>query len=130
MSGFYNKLAKTANRLIKSRGQVIYLLKDRVWPYDRDSGKARVQEFDYRTNGVFFPLITENAFGTMIEAGDIRLIMSAFDTNGDALRVPNEGDRIRDAAQNEYMIKEALPLNPDGTTVLYDCLIKGSGNDE
>ena len=79
--GFYTNLAQSANRLIKQKGQTVTLYVDHALPYDRTTGKARVTEKQYTGKGVILPITTENQFGTMIEAGDMRLLLSCSQDN-------------------------------------------------
>ena len=124
--GFYDSAAKLADRMIKSKGQVMYLFKENPRAYDKNTGKTAVTTMKYKVKGLVLPISTENAYSTMIQAGDQRLLLSALDFNGSALIRPDEDDRIRDVNQNYYTIKEAQPLAPDGSVVVYyDCLIRG-----
>ena len=124
--GFYNSAAKLADRMIKSKGQIMYLFKEKPRAYDKDSGKAVVTTMKYKVKGLVMPVSTKNIYGTMIQAGDQTLLLSSLDFDGNAISRPDEDDRVRDVNQNYYTIKEAKPMAPDGSTVVYyDCLIRG-----
>lgn len=124
---FYTNMASMANRMLVKFGQTVWLFKDEPMPYDRDGAQETVITKKYRGRGAIFTISSEAKAGTLIEAGDMQLIMSAFDYKGNALRKPEENDRIRDEGLNIYMLKkDARPIAPGGIVVAYDCIISGA----
>ena len=73
------------------------------------------------TTGVVLPLSRglKHMPGTDIQAGDQQLLLP-----GD-IAEPSL-DTVATIGGKDYVIKEVAPLNPGGTALLYDCVIRGN----
>jgi hypothetical protein len=125
--GFYDNMAKTADRLITQKGQEIYLFKESPRAYDKNAGTTAVTSKKYKCRGVILNLSARDKENSLVQAGDMRLLLSALDENGNNIVTPEGEDMIRDANLKMYALKEVVPVSPAGTVVFYDCLISGAG---
>lgn len=121
MSAFYDRMAQTAARLIKDKGQPVALTRSVPGAYDTATG----------TNGA--PTVTtqaclavEDAYrlgeinGTLIRVGDKRLILSPQTSAGATVTAPQTGDTATFAGDaNPWTVKMADPLSPGGTALLF-----------
>jgi len=119
--GFYEKMQKTSNRLLLSKGQAVVLKHTVVGEYVPGSGVETTVSTQYGT-GAVVEWDSNQIDGTLILTGDKRLLLSALNTSGAALTAPVLRDTVTDAAGKVYTLTAPLEtLSPAGTPVLYTC---------
>jgi hypothetical protein len=118
----YGKTSTTALRLLTKFGQSVILARQSTGTYDPALGAAPVTETLETRKAVLLDYDRINfgetlQDGTRVQAGDRRCLMGTDGsppTNFDAVIVGSE----------RYPIKVVKELNPAGTPVLYDMLIR------
>ena len=124
--GFYEKMQKTSDRLLISKGQAVVLKHTVVGEYVPGSGVETTVSTQYGT-GAVVDWDSNQIDGTLILTGDKRLLLSALNTSGAALTAPVLGDTVTDAAGRVYTLTAPLEtLSPAGTVVLYTCNLRGA----
>jgi hypothetical protein len=127
----YTTAQKTANRLLKGKGQAITITRQSAGTYDPATGTSAVTtstqkgwgavlEYDTRQAGIF------NAPGSLIQVGDKQLLLSPLNSAGTALTAPAVNDTATDASGKAYTITQVKPLSPGGTPVLYEINLRGA----
>jgi len=120
---FYERIQKTADKLLKGKGQTVTLTKETAGAYDPATGTATVTTSAQTAYGAVFEYGNQNIDGTLIKEGDKQLLLSAFQTDGTALTAPVVNDTVTIGGVI-YTITRIKPLAPAGTTVIYDCNIR------
>jgi len=125
-TAFYNRLAATANKLLKGKGQAITLTT--VTPGTYNPATGGVTNTTTATQSGFGAVIEWDARhidGNLILATDKRLLLSPLNSAGAALTAPKLGDTVTDAAGVTYTLVAPLKtLSPAGTVVMYDCNVR------
>ena len=118
---FYDRMQKTSDRLLVSKGQSVVLKHTVVGEYVPGSGVETSTTTQYGT-GAVTEWDSRQVDGTLIMIGDKRLLLSPLNTSGAALTAPVLGDTVTDAASKVYTLTVPLEtLSPAGTPVLYTC---------
>lgn len=117
---FYADMAATSADLIAQFGQAVTVTRSVPGSYDPATG------------GVGSPTVTtqdclavEDAYrareidGTLIRAGDKRLMLSPAVVTGAAVTAPETTDTVTFADGSVWAIKAVEPLSPGGTALLY-----------
>jgi hypothetical protein len=110
-----------AARLIAAKGQEVTLTRHSAGAYDTATGEVIVTDTVTVTTGVVLPLSRGlmQMPGTNIQAGDRQLLLSG------AIDPPEINDTMSIGGA-PYTIVEVSPLNPGGTVLVYDCVIRGA----
>ena len=116
--GFYEKMQKTSNRLLISKGQAVTLIHTVTGEYVPGSGVTTTVSTQYGT-GAVTEWDSRQVDGTIIRQGDRRLLLSALNTAGAALTAPAIEDTATVGGVT-YTITQVKQTNPAGTVVLYD----------
>jgi len=116
--GFYEKMQKTSDRLLISKGQAVVLKHTVVGEYVPGSGVETTVSTQYGT-GAVVDWENQAIDGTIIRQGDRRLLLSALNTAGAALTAPAIEDTATVGGVT-YTITQVKQTNPAGTVVLYD----------
>ena len=90
------------------------------------SGSAPASE---RVNGALVPLSIAIRYGfkqagSIIVEGDQELLLSAMNTSGAQITAPQVNASVTDVNSNVWTIIAVDPINPAGTPVLYDCVVR------
>ena len=117
--GFYEKMQKTSNRLLVSKGQAVVLKHTVVGEYVPGSGVETTVSTQYGT-GAVVDWENQAIDGTIIRQGDRRLLLSALNTAGAALTAPAIEDTATVGGVT-YTITQVKQTNPAGTVILYTC---------
>jgi hypothetical protein len=125
---FYERIQKTADKLLKGKGQTVTLTTQSSGTYDPATGSATVTTSTQYAYGAVFEYNTlqggrYNGEETLIKEGDKQLLLSAYKTDGTALTAPVVNDTVTISGV-VYTITRIKPLAPAGTTVIYDCNIR------
>lgn len=121
---FYGNLQKTANRLLKGKGQTLTLTRQSAGTYDPTTGAATVTTTTQTVYGAVFDYGIDHIDGTLIQAGDKQLLISPFNSAGAALTAPQINDTVTLGGVTYTLVEPLKTINPGGTTVLYDCNIR------
>lgn len=62
--------------------------------------------------------------GSLVQAGDRKLIISAFAEDGTALPAPSLTDIVADANGQKYAIKRASPTRPGGVVIMWTLIVR------
>jgi len=126
MSDFYSRMAATANRMLKRRGQTITVSHTTDGTYDPTTGQISGAVTTTQTvAGIMIEWDARQIDGTLIKVGDRRLLLSPLNTSGAALTAPVLGDTVTDAASVIYTLVAPLKtMAPAGTAILYDCNLR------
>jgi hypothetical protein len=108
-----------AARLLADKGQAVTLTVSTPGPYA--NGAVTLTETTVQTTGVVLPLSRglKHMPGTDIVAGDQQLLLP-----GDIAQ-PSL-DTKATIGGVDYTVVEVAPLDPGGTALLYDCVIRGA----
>ena len=124
--GFYEKMQKTSDRLLISKGQAVVLKHTVVGEYVPGSGVETTVSTQYGT-GAVVDWESRQVDGTLVKIGDKRLLLSPLNTSGAALTAPVLGDTVTDTAGKVYTLTAPLEtLSPAGTVILYTCNLRGA----
>lgn len=121
----YTRLQKTANKLIKDKGQSITLTHVTPGTYNPATGGVTNTTSTQTVYGAIIEWETRHIDGNLIRATDKLLLLSPFKTDGTALTAPVLGDTVTDAAGVTYTLVN--PLNttaPAGTIIFFECNLR------
>lgn len=107
--------------MIAEKGRSVTLTRHAGGAYDTATGEVALVDTVTTTKGVLLPLprgFTHLA-GTNIRVGDQQLLLP-----GD-ITAPAIDDMVSIGGV-AYTIIEVSPLNPGGTNLLYDCIVRGA----
>lgn len=119
----YQDDADTAAELLEEFGQSITLTSKTSGAYSTSTGAAAVTTDTQTVNAVSLDYGSRDIDGTLIKAGDKRLLMAPQTTAGDDLTAPVVDDTVT-VGSTVYTIKGIKTLSPAGTVVLFDCNIR------
>lgn len=111
-----------AKRLIVAKGRSVTLTRHAESAYNTATGGVTTVDTATATTGVLLPLprgLVHGA-GSNISVGDQQLLLP-----GD-IAAPAIADTVTIGGIG-YTIIEVSPLNPGGTNLVYDCIVRGAG---
>lgn len=114
----YDEALATATALLKELGQPVTLTRVTVGTYNPATSSASSTTVNQTTSGVLLEIDLAQIDQTLIKTGDKRLLMSAS-----GISQPQLDDSVAVNGRT-YTIKHIKELNPAGTAVLYDCLVR------
>lgn len=116
----YQAAASIAARLIGENGQVMMLTRIGNTAYDTATSSAGSVELEYATTvGAMFGYSLHRAQGTLIEAGDKRIMLSAIE-----LAAPKPGDTITLGEENVWRIVAVNTMAPAGIPIYHECQVR------
>jgi len=119
-SPLYSQLRATAAALLGDKGQVMTLTKSVRSSYDPATGNAaQTSAPTYPVTGAVFDVAARDIDGTLIKAGDRRVILSALGLTVE----PTSVDTLTIGAV-VHSIVQALPINPAGVVVAWKLVIR------
>lgn len=119
----YQDDADTAAELLEEFGQPVTLTSKTSGAYSPSTGAAVVTTDTQTVNAVVLDYGSRDIDGTLIRAGDKRLLMAPQTTAGDDLTAPVVDDTVA-VGSTTYTVKGIKTLSPAGTVVLFDCNIR------
>ena len=125
MNDFYTRMQATANKLLRGKGQTVTLSRNTAGAYDPATGTTPVTVTTQNGTGAIFDYNDKNIDGVLILSGDKQLLLSAVNSTGTALTAPMVNDTVT-AGGVVRTITRIKTLAPAGTTVLYDCNLRGA----
>lgn len=117
MSKFYENLQNTASRLLKSKGQSLSFTRNVETAFNPATGVKTNSDFSFTAYGAAFDYKLSEIDGTVIEAGDIRLMLEKT-TNA-----PLKGDSVKVDTVN-YRVMDVMKSSPAGTITHYTCRLR------
>lgn len=119
----YQSDADTAVDLLEEFGQSVTLTSKTSGAYSPSTGIAAVTTSTQTVNAVSLDYVSRDIDGTLIKAGDKRLLIAPKTTAGITLTAPVVDDTVLVGSMT-YTIKSVKPLSPAGTVILFDCNIR------
>lgn len=110
--------------MLKGKGQSLTLTRQTAGAYDPTTGEAKVKTTTQTGTGAVFDYGVKNIDGTLIQAGDKKLLLSAFNTAGAALTAPVINDTVTIGGVTYTIVEPLKTVAPGGVTVLYQCNIR------
>ena len=120
----YAKTAARADQSLRRKGGIVVLRQVVTGPYDPDLGMAPITTTDYEGTGVKINYEAENIDGTMIQAGDQKLLLSPLQRNGQAMPAPTAADLVRFGGAS-YTVKAVETTAPVDVAVLHTLQLRG-----
>jgi len=119
----YQDDADTAAELLEEFGQSVTLTSKTSGAYSTATGATAVTTDTQTVNAVALDYGSRDIDGTLIRAGDKRLLMAPQTTAGDDLTAPVVDDTVT-VGGTVYTVKGIKTLSPAGTVILFDCNIR------
>lgn len=110
--------------MIADFGQAVTLTRRAAGAYDPATGSAPVTTTTQSGKGVILPLSALRKGGDNIIEGDAQLLLSALTAAGTVLTAPHVDDTVTLADASVVSIIAVDPLNPAGTNILFDCVVR------
>lgn len=119
----YQDDADTAAELLEEFGQSVTLTSKASGAYSTATGAATVATSTQTVSAVVLDYGSRDIDGTLIRAGNKRLLMAPQTTAGVDLTAPVVDDTVL-VGSTTYTIKGIKTLSPAGTVILFDCNIR------
>ncbi|OYO29151.1 hypothetical protein [Janthinobacterium sp. PC23-8] len=120
----YVKTAARADQSLRRKGGIVVLRRVVTGVYDPDVGAAPSTTTDYEGTGVKIAYEAENIDGTLIQAGDQKLLLSALQRNGLPMPAPTTADLVL-FGDVSYTIQNAGKTEPVDVAVLHTLQLRG-----
>lgn len=117
VASFYANLQATATRLLTSKGQSVTFTRSVETAFNSGTGVKTTSDFTFSSNGAAFDYKASEIDGTVIKAGDIRLMLEKG-TNEPAI-----GDSAKIDAVN-YRVMDVTKSSPAGIVTHYTCRLR------
>lgn len=120
----YSKTASRADQSLRRKGGIVVLRRVVTGVYDPDLGAAPTTTTDYEGTGVKINHEAENIDGTLIQAGDQKLLLSPLQRNGQAMPAPTAADLVLFGGAS-YTVKAVETTAPVDVAVLHTLQLRG-----
>jgi hypothetical protein len=120
----YSKTALRADQSLRRKGGIVVLRQVVTGEYDPDLGTVPSTITDYEGTGVKINYETENIDGTLIQAGDQKLLLSPLQRNGMPMPAPTMADLVLFGGAS-YTVKAVETTAPVDVAVLYTLQLRG-----
>ena len=120
----YAKTAARADQSLRRKGGIVVLRQVVTGDYDPDLGAAPTSTTDYEGTGVKINYETENIDGTLIQAGDQKLLLSPLQRNGAPMPTPTTADLVLFGGAS-YTVKAVETTAPVDLAVLHTLQLRG-----
>ncbi|QDG69423.1 hypothetical protein [Janthinobacterium tructae] len=120
----YSKTAVRADQSLRRKGGIVVLRQVVTGNYDPDLGTAPSTTTDYEGTGVKIAYEAENIDGTLIQAGDQKLLLSPLQRNGQAMPAPTAADLVLFGGAI-YTVKAIETTAPVDVAVLHTLQLRG-----
>ena len=120
----YTKTAARADQSLRRKGGIVVLRRVVTGEYDPDLGAAPVTTTDYEGTGVKIAYEAENIDGTLIQAGDQKLLLSPLQRNGLPMPAPSTADLVLFGGAS-YTVKAIGTTAPVDVAVLHTLQLRG-----
>lgn len=120
----YAKTAARADQSLRRKGGIVVLRQVVTGAYDPDLGAAPTITTDYEGAGVKINYEAENIDGTLIQAGDQKLLLSPLQRNGVPMPTPTTADLVLFGGAS-YTVKAVGTTAPVDVAVLHTLQLRG-----
>ena len=120
----YSKTAARADQSLRRKGGIVVLRQVVTGEYDPDLGAAPSATSDHEGTGVKIAYEAENIDGTLIQAGDQKLLLSPLQRNGAPMPMPTTADLVLFGGAS-YTVKAVETTAPVDLAVLHTLQLRG-----
>lgn len=120
----YSKTAARADQSLRRKGGIVVLRRVVTGEYDPGLGTAPTITTDYEGTGVKINYEAENIDGTLIQAGDQKLLLSPLQRNGAPMPAPTAADLVLFGGVS-YTVKAVETTAPVDVSVLHTLQLRG-----
>lgn len=120
----YTKTAARADQSLRRKGGIVVLRQVLTGEYDPGLGAAPATTTDYEGNGVKIAYEAENIDGTLIQAGDQKLLLSPLQRNGAPMPAPTSADLVLFGGAS-YTVRTVETTAPVDVAVLHTLQLRG-----
>lgn len=120
----YTKTAARADQSLRRKGGIVVLRQVVTGAYDPDLGMAPTITTDHEGTGVKIAYEAENIDGTLIQAGDQKLLLSPLQRNGLPMPAPTTADLVLFGGAS-YTVKAVGTTAPVDVAVLHTLQLRG-----
>ena len=113
--GFYERMALTADRLLKGKGQAVTITRRSAGVYDPATGAATVTTTTQTGYAAIIDHNSNNIDGTLIKAGDKKLLLSPAGVSAPVLN-----DTVTVGGVVYTVVEPLKTVAPAGTVVMYE----------
>lgn len=121
----YTKAAARADQSLRRKGGIVVLRQVVTGAYDPDLGMAPTITTDHEGTGVKIAYEAENIDGTLIQAGDQKLLLSPLQRNGLLVPAPTTADMVLFGGA-AYTIANVGDLQPVDVSLLFTLQLRGA----
>lgn len=119
MSFNYDRIAKIAQKQIERFGQAVTITRRVQGSYNTTTSVAPVTETTQTTKGVTDVYKFKEVDGSLIQVGDIKVILSAQN-----ITAPTVNDKITLLDGTVWVVKTVDPISPGGVPIVYTCQLR------
>jgi hypothetical protein len=120
----YSKTIQRADQSLRRKGGIVVLRQVVTGEYDPDLGAAPTTTTDYEGSGVKINYEAENIDGTLIQAGDQKLLLSPLQRNGAPMPTPTTADLVLLGGAS-YTVRAVETTAPVDVAVLHTLQLRG-----
>ncbi|WP_219117069.1 hypothetical protein [Janthinobacterium sp. UMAB-56] len=120
----YSKTAARADQSLRRKGGIVVLRQVVTGEYDPDLGAAPSATSGHEGTGVKIAYEAENIDGTLIQAGDQKLLLSPLQRNGAPMPTPTVSDLVMIGGV-AYTIANVGDLQPVDVSLLFTLQLRG-----
>ena len=120
----YNKTAARTDQSLRRKGGIVVLRQVVAGEYDPGLGTAPITTTDYEGTGVKVNYEAENIDGTLIQAGDQKLLLSPLQRNGQVMPAPTAADLVLFGGDS-YTVRAVETTAPVDVAVLHTLQLRG-----
>lgn len=120
----YAKTAARADQSLRRKGGIVVLRQVVTGEYDPGLGTSPTITTDYEGTGVKIAYEAENIDGTLIQAGDQKLLLSPLQRNGLPMPAPTTADLVLFGGAS-YTVKSVGTTAPVDVAVLHTLQLRG-----
>ena len=120
----YAKTAARADQSLRRKGGIVVLRQVVTGEYDPGLGTSPTITTDYEGTGVKIAYEAENMDGTLIQAGDQKLLLSPLQRNGSPMPAPTTADLVLFGGAT-YTIANVGDLQPVDISLLFTLQLRG-----
>jgi len=124
----YAAIQSRAAAMLSAKGQTVTIAGETGSTYDTSTSEATGTAYTAAAKAVVLPLSPyRQANDSNAQSGDEQMFLAAVDTDGNALAKPplNATVTLADGV-TKYTLIAINPLHPDGTELLFDCVVRGA----
>lgn len=113
--GLYERMALTADKLLRDKGQAVTITRQSASAYDPATGAATVTTSAQTGYGAIFDYGDKQIDGTVIKIGDKHLLLSASE-----ITAPILNDTVTVGGIVYTVVEPLKTVSPGGTVIMYE----------